>query len=65
MVGWSMKMTDDLQKIKIHSLANRIKELTFWEVDELVEELKNISPTFPVLFQSALYENLKKRGDIK
>ena len=35
------------------------------EVDELVEELKNISPTFPVLFQSALYENLKKRGDIK
>ena len=43
MVGWSMQMTDDLQKIKIHSLANRIKELTFWEVDELVEELKNIS----------------------
>ena len=64
MVGWSMKM-NSVQDIKIHSLANRIKELTFWELDELVEEMKNISPTFPKLFQTALYENLKKRGDIK
>ena len=53
---------NSVQDIKIHSLANRIKELTFWELDELVEEMKNISPTFPNSFKQLYTKTLKNEG---
>ena len=54
-------MTDDFHVIKIHALANRIAMLTFYEIDELVDALEDVSPSLPYTFQSALFENLKKR----
>ena len=54
-------MTDDFHVIKIHALANMIAMLTFYEIDELVDALDEVSPTLSRTFQSALFENLKKR----
>tara|TARA_R100001509_G_C4737705_1_gene172125 strand:- start:115 stop:321 length:207 start_codon:yes stop_codon:yes gene_type:complete len=52
---------DKIEKLKFHSMANTIAMLTFYEIDELVDALEDVSPSLPYTFQSALFENLKKR----
>ena len=51
--------------LKIKRAAKDLASLTFSEIDQLVEEMNKLSPTLSMTFQSALYENLKARGDIK
>ncbi len=52
---------DKIEKLKFHSMANTIAMLTFYEIDELVDALEDVSPSLAHTFQSALFENLKKR----
>lgn len=59
---WYQKNAQDkIEKLKFHSMANTIAMLTFYEIDELVDALEEVSPSLPYTFQSALFENLKKR----
>jgi|TARA_R100000479_G_scaffold71690_1_gene34741 hypothetical protein len=59
---WYQKNAQDkIEKLKFHSMANTIAMLTFYEIDELVDALEDVSPSLPYTFQSALFENLKKR----
>ena len=59
---WYQKNAQDkIEKLKFHSMANTIAMLTFYEIEELVDALEDVSPSLPYTFQSALFENLKKR----
>ena len=59
---WYQKNAQDkIEKLKFHSMANTIAMLTFYEIDELVDALEDVSPSLPYTFQSTLFENLKKR----